>query len=66
MSHLPLNIGDHLSGIGLIPTPVQFFGHEAKLDDEVAREVLRLNLAALLPPEPEEGSLVVAHDNAGV
>ena len=50
MSHLPLNIGDHLPAIGLIPTPVQDLSGEAKLDDEVARKVLRLNLAALLPP----------------
>jgi hypothetical protein len=36
------------------------------LDDEVSEEVLRLDLAALFPPETEEGGLVVAHDYASV
>ena len=30
------------------------------------RKILRLDLAALLPPETEEGGLVAAHDDAGV
>ena len=37
-----------------------------ELDDEVAGEVLRLGLAALLPPEAEQGGFVVAHDDPGV
>ena len=49
-----------------IPAPVQVLGRQAELDDEVAREVLRLDLAALLAPEPEEGGLVVAHDDPGI
>src|SRR5437016_5907304 len=50
-----LYIGDYLSRVGLIPTPVQFFGRIAKLDHEIARQVLGLDLAALFAPEPEEG-----------
>ena len=38
----------------------------AELDDEVAGEVLGLDLAALLPPEPEQGGFVVPHDDPGV
>jgi hypothetical protein len=37
MSDLFLNVGDHLSGIGLIPAPVQLLGYKAELDDEIAR-----------------------------
>ena len=37
-----------------------------ELDDEVAGEVLRLDLAALFPPEAEQGAFVVAHDDPGV
>ena len=48
-----LNVSDHLSGIRLIPAPVQLFGRATKLNDEIAGEVLRLNFAPLLPPQPE-------------
>src|SRR5262249_45063985 len=43
----------YLPGIGLIPAPVQLFGRIAKLDDEIARQVLGLSFAALFPPEAE-------------
>jgi hypothetical protein len=46
--------------------PVQGFGDHAKLDDEIAGEVLRLALASFLAPEAHEGGLVIAHDDAGV
>ena len=39
---------------------------DAELDDQVAGEVLGLDLAALFPPEPEQGGLVIAHDDPGV
>ena len=47
-------------------SPIEGLGHDAELDDEVAGKVLRLDLAALFPPEAEQGGLVVAHDDAGV
>jgi hypothetical protein len=34
----------------LIPAPVQVLGRKTELDDEVARKVLRLDLAALFLP----------------
>ena len=37
-----------------------------KLDNEVARQVLRLDLAPLFPPKAEQGGLIVAHDDPGV
>ena len=49
-----------------IPVAVEGFGDHPKLDDEVAREVLRLDLAALLPPQPDEGGFIIAHDDPGV
>jgi hypothetical protein len=48
---MALNVGNDLSGIGLVPAPVQLFGHDPELDDEVTREVLRLGLTSLLPPQ---------------
>ena len=66
MPNLPLDIRDDLTSIGLIPAPVQLLGGHAELDDEVAREVLRLDLPAFFPPKPQESVLVVAHDDPGV
>ena len=37
-----------------------------ELDDEVAGQVLRLDLAAFFPPEAEQGGFVIAHDDPGV
>ena len=61
-----LNVRNDLLGIGLVPTPIKVLGHDAKLDDEVAGQVLGLNLAALFPPQPHQGGLIVAHDDPGV
>src|SRR5439155_24235718 len=53
-------------GIALEPMPIEGLGHEAKLDDEIAGEVLRLGFAAFLTPQPQQGSLVAPHDHPGV
>ena len=63
---LLLDIGDDLTGIGLVPAPVELLGGEPKLDDEVAGEVLRLDLAALLSPQPQQSGFIIAHDDPGV
>ena len=63
---VPLHVDDYLAGIGLIPAPIEIFGHNPKLDDEVARQILRLDLAALLPPEPQQGEFIVPHNNPSV
>jgi hypothetical protein len=52
--------------VGLIPAPVQPFCGHAKLNNQVSGEVLRLNLAPLLPPQPHQGGLIVPHDDPGV
>ena len=61
-----LDVGDDLPGIGFVPAPVEVLGDDAELDDEVAGQVLRLDLAALFPPQPQQGGLVIAHDDPGV
>ena len=61
MPDLPLDIRDELTGIRLVPAPVQLLGGQAELDDEVAGQVLRLQLAR---PAPSRPVIVVldAHD----
>ena len=66
VADLTLDVDDRLAGIGLIPAPVQVLGRQTELDDEVARKVLRLNFAPLFSPQPDQGCLVVAHDDPGV
>jgi len=63
---LALDVGDDLTGIGLVPAPVKLFGGDPKLDEEVAGEVLRLDLAAFFSPKADQSGFIVAHDNSGV
>ena len=53
MPHAALDPGQSLPGIAFVPKAVEGLGGEAKLDDEVAGEVLRLDLAPFLPPQAE-------------
>ena len=66
MKHLPLHLGDDLAGVALVPVPVEVLGHGAELDDQVVGEVFGLDLAALLPPKPVQGILIVAHDDPSI
>ena len=66
MLDLFLDIGNDLTGISLVPAPVQVLGGEAQLDDQIAREVLRLDFPAFFPPQPEERSFIIAHDDPGI
>jgi hypothetical protein len=50
----------------LIPGPIELLGCAPELHNEVAGEVLRLRLAALLPPELDQGCLIAAHDDPGI
>ena len=56
MPDLPLDIGEDLPTISLIPAPIQVLSRQAKLNDEITRKVFRLYVASLLSPEAEEGS----------
>jgi hypothetical protein len=55
-----------LSGVLFVPPPVQRLGHRAKLDQEVARQVLGVDLASLFIPKPDQRRLVLPHDDPGV
>src|SRR5262249_4088192 len=46
--------------------PVQVLGRNAKLNNEIARKVFGLDVAALLAPQPEEGGFITAHNDPGV
>ena len=52
--------------VSFVPGPVQRFSGDAELDDEIFAEILRLALAALFPPEADQGRLVRAHDDPSV
>ena len=54
------------SGIALVPAPVERLGGDAELDDEVVAEILRLGLAALFLPQPDQRRFVRAHDDPRV
>jgi hypothetical protein len=41
-------------------------GHHSKLDNEIGRQVLGLDIAPFFTPEPLEGSLIVTHNDPGV
>jgi hypothetical protein len=61
-----LDAFDGQPGVALVPMPVKGFGHQPELDDEVAGEVLRLDLASFLAPQAEQGGFIVAHNDPGV
>jgi hypothetical protein len=50
MLNLPLHVLDGAAGIAFVPASIEILRHGAKLDDQDVGEILRLNLAALLPP----------------
>jgi len=66
MTDVLLHVDDAPAGVGLVPAPVERLGGIAQLDDQVAGEVLRLGLAALLPPQPNQRGLVLPHNDPGV
>ena len=66
MLHMALDIAEDLAGVAFEPVAVEGLGDDAELDDEIAGEVLGLDLTALLAPEAEQGGLVIAHDGSGV
>src|SRR5579863_6219727 len=61
-----LDATDSLAGVALVPSPVQVFGDAPELNDKVVGEILRLNLPSFLAPQPNQGGLVITHDQSGV
>src|SRR5262245_38457498 len=66
MLDLSLHLRDDMPGVALEPLPIEGLGHDTKLDDEIAGEILRLGLAAFFAPQPQQGSLIASHDYPGV
>jgi hypothetical protein len=64
--HQTLDICDGAASIALIPTSVEVLGDFSELYNEIAGEVLRANFTPFLAPEPDEGRLIVTHDDSGV
>ena len=60
-----LNIREDLLGIGFVPAPIEVLGDNAELNDEVAGQVLRLDLAAFRATA-QKGGIVIAQDDPGV
>jgi hypothetical protein len=56
----PLHMLDRLAGVALVPAPVEVFGDGAQLDNQIMVEILGLDLAALLAPQPDQMGLVIA------
>ena len=45
---------------------VELLGCDPELHDQVAGQVLRLGLPALLAPKPNQGGFIVSHDDPGI
>ena len=39
---------------------------DPKLDDQIARQILRLELAAFFAPQPNQQGFIAAHDHPGI
>ena len=59
VDRVPLHVLDGLAGVQLVPAPIEVLGRDAELDDEVAGQVLRLDLAALLLPEADKRGFIL-------
>ena len=46
--------------------PIQMLGHSAELDQEVAGQIFRLDLAPLFLPKTDQCRLVLAHNDPGI
>jgi hypothetical protein len=66
VSEVLLDVSDGAASIAFVPAPIQVLRDDPKLDEQISGQVLRLKLAALFAPKPNERGLIIAHDNAGV
>src|SRR5262245_60849965 len=66
MPDAALHVSDLPAGVALVPGAVELLGCSPELHDEVTREVLGLRLASLLPPKPDQGGFILAHNDPGV
>ena len=54
----PLHVCDRAARVAFVPAPVQFLGHDAELDDKIAGQLLRFDLAALFLLQPDQRRVV--------
>src|SRR5262249_48191271 len=66
MPNPALHVPDLSAGVALEPGAVELLGCSPELHDEVARQVLGLRFSSFLPPKPDQGGFIAAHDDAGV
>ncbi len=59
MNHPPLHLGYNLARVLFVPPPIEVLGHGPKLHDEVARQILGLDLAPLFPPQSYERAFIL-------
>ena len=61
-----LHVLDDVPGVAFKPAPIEVLCNRTKLDDQIIGKILRLDLAALLPPQTDQHRLIAAHDHPGV
>jgi hypothetical protein len=61
-----LDVRDEMASVLLVPKPIQLLRHGAKLNDEVAGQILGLDVATFFLPKPVKLFSVIAHDDSGV
>ena len=61
-----LHVTQHLTSTGLIPAPVQVLSCKPELNNEITRQVFRLDFAPLLPPEADNRLFILAHYDPGI
>src|SRR3984893_10833966 len=66
MPDAALHVLDHLPGVAFVPVSIERLRHQTELHGQIAGEVLRLGLPALLVPQLQQGSLVAAHNDPSV
>ncbi len=66
MPNSALDILEDLPGIALEPVPIEIFGHNPELNDEVSGEVFGLDFPRLLFPQPQQCSFIVSQNNSSV
>jgi hypothetical protein len=55
-----------VAGVLFVPPAVEVLGDQAELNDQNVRQVEGGDLPSLFLPQPQQGFLVLAHDDAGI
>jgi hypothetical protein len=63
---MTLHVCDDLPGIRLVPAPIEIFGGEPELNDQIPGKLFKFDIASLFTPQAEQGRIIIAHDDPGV